>query len=332
MADLAVIIVSFNSARWLVPCLSSVYAHAGSAKLDVIVVDNGSTDGSAELVEREFAEVLVIRNENRGFAHANNRGFEATRAPFVLFLNPDAEIRNGYLGDMIEVLRSRPSVGLIGCRQVVPDGTVYPTIRRFQTPQRTLLEGLGSERFPIRAPWMGERELDPAAYARETACDWVSGSFMLARSEAVREAGLMDERYFLYCEEPDLCKSLKAAGWEVRYVPDMTILHYWGKDGANARLSAQQAYARRQYLFKHHRPLSRWLTTLALALQYARGAMIPIGGGEAVRARRVASRSALWTLLGFAPAPFGELSGPVRGGLGEPSPPGTHGLHMHRQP
>ena len=165
---------------------------------------------------------------------------------------------------------------------------------------------------------MGERELDPAAYDRETACDWVSGSFMLARSEAVRAVGLMDERYFLYCEEPDLCKSLKAAGWEVRYLPDMTILHYWGKEGPNARLSAQLAYARRQYLFKHHRTLSRWLTTLALALHYARGATIPLGGGAAVRARRVASRSALWTLLGLAPAPFGELSGHVRGGPGGP--------------
>lgn len=316
-ADLAVIIVSFNSVRWLTPCLSSVYAHAGSAKLDVIVVDNGSADGSAELVEREFPETLVIRNENRGFAHANNRGFEATQAPFVLFLNPDAEIRNGYLSDMLELLQSRPTVGLIGCRQLVPEGTVYPTIRRFPTPQRTLLEGLGSERFPIRAAWMGERELDPAAYDRETECDWVSGSFMLARSEAVREAGLMDERYFLYCEEPDLCRGLKAAGWEVRYFPDMTILHYWGKDAANPRLCAQQAYARRQYLFKHHRPLSRRLTILALAVQYARGALIPLGGGEPARARRFASRSALWTLLGLSPAPFGELSGPVGGGLGQ---------------
>jgi len=327
VADLAVIIVSFNSARWLVPCLSSVYAHAGSAKLDVIVVDNGSTDGSAELVEREFPQARVLRNENRGFAHANNRGFEATQAAFVLFLNPDAEIRAGYLGDLLELLRSRPTVGLIGCRQVVPDGTVYPTIRRFPTPQRTLLEGLGSERFPIRTAWMGERELQPAAYARETACDWVSGSFMLARSDAVREAGLMDERYFLYCEEPDLCKSLKALGWEVRYLPDMTILHYWGKDGPNARLSAQEAYARRQYLFKHHGPLSRWLTTLALALQYARGSINPIGGGEAERARRVASRSALWTLLGVAPAPFGSLSGSVRGEVVEPLQTAVPPLH-----
>ena len=277
----------------------------------MIVVDNGSTDGSAELVEHEFPQVRVVRNENRGFAHANNRGFETTRAPFVLFLNPDAEIRAGYFGDLLELLRARPTVGLVGCRQVVPDGTVYPTIRRFPTAVRTLLESLGSERFPVRAAWMGERELEPAAYDRETSCDWVSGSFMLARSDAIREAGLMDERYFLYCEEPDLCKSLKSAGWEVRYVPDMTILHYWGKDGHNPRLSAQDAYSRRQYLFKHHRPPSRWLATLALVVQYTRAAMSP-GGGEASRARRAAGRSALRTLLGFAPAPFGELSGPVQ--------------------
>ncbi len=313
MADLAVIIVSFNSARWLVPCLSSVHAHAGNADLEVVVVDNASTDGSAELVEREFPPARVLRIENRGFAYANNRGFEVVQAPFVLFLNPDAEIRAGDFGDLLDIMRSRPTVGLIGCRQVIPDGTLYPTIRRFSTPLRNLLESCGSERFPIRTAWMGERELDSAAYDRETACDWVSGSFMLARREAVREAGLMDERYFLYCEEPDLCKGLKAAGWEVRYVPNMTILHYWGKEGYNERLAAQEAYARRQYLFKHHGPLRRWLTTFALALQYGRRVVIPVGSPDQLRARRAASRTALRTLLGLAPPPFGELSGSVRG-------------------
>ena len=93
----------------------------------------------------------MLRNENRGFAHANNRGFEIADAPYALFLNPDTEIRTGTFSDLVDVLRARPSVGLIGCRQLTATATLYPTIRRFPTPLRQLCEALGSERLPFRA-------------------------------------------------------------------------------------------------------------------------------------------------------------------------------------
>jgi N-acetylglucosaminyl-diphospho-decaprenol L-rhamnosyltransferase len=305
--------VSFNSADWLVPCLSSVFAHAGDCELDVVVVDNASTDGSPELVARTFPDARVIHNQNRGFAHANNRGFETTDAPYVLFLNPDAEIHTGTFSELLRVLAARPSVGLAGCRQLTGDGDLYPTIRRFPTPLRQFLEALGAERLPVRASWTGQRELDPAAYDRETPCDWVSGSFMLARREAVVAAGLMDERYFLYCEETDLCAAIKTAGWEVRYVPDMTIVHAWGKDGHNARLVAQEAHAYRQYFAKHEGPLRRRLSAGALGLFYARRSIVPTRRDPDAKARRDAARAGLLTLLGAVPPPFGELSGPVHG-------------------
>lgn len=312
-ADLAVIIVSYNSARWLVPCISSVYEHAGDAEIDVLVVDNGSTDGSAELVEREFPEARVTLSENRGFAHANNRGFESSSAPFVLFLNPDTVVRDGTFGDLLEIMRARPSVGMLGCRQYDPEGLLFPTIKRFPTLSRQFFEALGAERFPLRATWMGERELDLTVYEREATCDWVSGSFMLARREALLECGLMDERYFLYCEEPDLCIRLRNRNWEVRYVRDMTIIHYFWKNSINERLVAQEAYARRQYLFKHQGPIRRSLSTAALVTFHARRAMCSPGQGEEAIARRAAARAALRTLLGLDPPPFGELSGPLRG-------------------
>ena len=313
IAALSVIIVSYNSARWLGPCLESVFAHAGGCELEVVVVDNGSSDGSAELVEREFEAVRVLRNENRGFAHANNRGFEITHAPFALFLNPDTEIREGTFAELVEMLRARPSVGLIGCRQITDEGAVYPTIRRFPTPTRQLLEALGSERLPFQASWTGQRQLDPAAYERETPCDWVSGSFMLARREAVLQAGLMDERYFLYCEEPDLCAAIKAAGWEVRYVPAMTILHQWGNNSHSPRLVAQEAHAYRQYFHKHEGAVRRRLSAGALGLFYARRAIALGRGDPGAKARRSAARAGLLTVLGAARPPFGELSGPVSG-------------------
>src|SRR5262249_42936191 len=154
--------------------LASLYAHAGDARLDVVVVDNDSSDGSAELVARSFPQVRVLKSENRGFAHANNRGFEQVHAPFVLFLNPDTQVCSGTLGALLTLLRERPPVGLVGCKHVSETGALLPTIRRSPSPIRHLLEALGSERFPLHASWMGERELDPTAYDRETSCDWVS--------------------------------------------------------------------------------------------------------------------------------------------------------------
>ena len=313
MADLDVIIVSFNSAAYLDACLASIFAHAGDAELEVVVVDNGSVDGSSELVEEHFPRVRVLRGENRGFAYANNRGFEVTDSDYVLFVNPDVEIRDGTFGEMIRQLEARPRTGLLGCRQLDEDGSLFPTIRRFPSPTRSLCEAVGSERLPVQASWMGERQLHPVAYERECHCDWLSGSFMLARRAAVRDVGMMDERFFLFSEETDLCAGMKDSGWEVRYLPAMTILHYFGKNGYSERLAAQEAYARRQYLFKRESVARRALSTAALALFYARRAVASLGRDEGSRSKRAAGRAALRTILGMAPPPFGELSGPVSG-------------------
>ena len=313
MADLAVIVVSYNSEDWLRGCLESVYAHAGD--------DRAGRRGRGQWLLRcvrggrraGFPPRAGLRSENRGFAHGNNRGFEVTDAPFVLFLNPDTEIRAGTLEHLLEYLRQHPAVGLLGCRQLTGEGTLILTIRRFPSPLRYLMAALGGERLPVHRPWTGERELEAGAYDRETECDWVSGSFMLARRGAVVEAGLMDERYFLYAEEPDMCAGIKSAGWQVRYVPEMTIVHYEGTQALDARRESQRAYSRRQYMFKHEGVVHRSLSVTALALFYVRRSIGWGSGNPEAMARRSAARAALKTIMGVAPPPFGELSGPLRG-------------------
>ena len=296
MPDLGVIVVSYNSRDWLEPCIGSIYAHADGIDVDVIVVDNASTDGSADFVEERFPRARVLRGENRGFAYGNNRGLETIDAPFVLFMNPDAEIVEGTLAGFVSDLRARPGVGLIGCRQLAQDGTVHPTIRRFPTPVRLFFEALGSERFPFRASWLGQRELDLSRYDQELGCDWVSGSFMRARREALEASGPMDERYFLFLEEPDLCLRIKAAGWQVRHLPTLTITHPTIRETPPARIVAQEAYSRRLYFAKNFTPPRRVLATAAVALLYG------------LRLRRRGSKLALRTLLGLEPPPFRELS------------------------
>lgn len=304
MRELAVVIVSYNCARWLRPCLTSVFEHSGGVALDVVVVDNKSTDGSAELVEREFPQARVLRCENRGFAAGNNAGLRTVQAPFVLFLNPDTEVLAGTFAELLDELERRPSVGLLGCRHLTPAGNVQPTIRRFPAPIRSLCEALGSERWPWSASWVGERVLNPDVYERETYCDWPAGSFMLARTEAVVDAGMMDERYFLYCEEADLCLRLKSRGWRVCYLPMMTILHHAGKAGWNERLVAQRAYARRQYIMKNMSPLRARLALLALIFGYMLRAVYVSTDRALVSPRRACARAAIQTLLGRLPPPF----------------------------
>jgi N-acetylglucosaminyl-diphospho-decaprenol L-rhamnosyltransferase len=267
--DLAVVVVSANDAGWLPACLSSVYAQAGAIELEVIVVDNASSDGTRELVQERFPRASVVSSPNLGFAYGNNRGLERTRARYVLLLNPDTEILRGTLAELVALLDGCPEVGVAGVRQLDGSGALLPTIRRFPNARRALGEALLSERWPLHPAWAGERVLDPAAYAREGDCDWVVGSFLLARRAALFAAGVLDERFFLYCEEPDLCLRVVRAGWHVRHLPQMTIRHHAGKGGVQPRMLAQEAFARGQYARKHFSPVHRALYVAALRLRYA---------------------------------------------------------------
>jgi N-acetylglucosaminyl-diphospho-decaprenol L-rhamnosyltransferase len=165
--DLAVIVVSTNEAHWLGPALRTVFEHAGGIELDVVVADNASTDGTRELVEREFPAARVVACENHGFAHANNRAWMTTDARYALFLNPDTEIVSGTFAELVAAMDERPGVGLAGVKQLTGDGALFPTIRRFPNGMRALGEALGSERWPVHPAWGGERELDLALYDEE---------------------------------------------------------------------------------------------------------------------------------------------------------------------
>jgi len=305
MDDLAVIVVSTNEARWLRPCLSTLFAHLGVLRADVVVADNHSTDGTRELVEGEFPAARVVTCENYGFGHANNRALLTTDARYIVFLNPDTEIRKGSFEDLVARIDASPRLGLVGVKQITPDGRVFPTIRRFPNAPRAFFQAMGSERYPFRASWLGERELDLRRYEREVACDWTSGSFMLARREALESAGYFDERFFIYSEETDLCLRIKSAGWDIRHLPIMTVLHHAQKAGVSPKMAAQDAYSRKQYSRKHFSPAHRSVYLGALALGYGVRAVAPGRDREVAAGRRSESRAALSVLLGRTAPPFG---------------------------
>jgi N-acetylglucosaminyl-diphospho-decaprenol L-rhamnosyltransferase len=303
--DIAIIVVAHNSASFIEACLRSVSAHLGDLSADIVVVDAESDDGTAEIVAG-VPGVRLLRCRNRGFAYANNRGLMTCDARYVLFLNPDTEILQGTFSDLVRAMDERPDVGLIGARQVDDKGRLDATIRRFPSLIRTVGDALSAERLSGRPQWLGERELDPAAYDREVECDWTSGSFMLARREAIESAGFFDERFFMYSEETDLCRRIRTAGWSVRHVPWMTILHYGAQARVEPSIERISAHSRMLYARKHFLPVHRALYRGALLLRYGLRSAYP-GRGEAPRRRRAASRAGMRTLLGRSSAPRGSL-------------------------
>jgi GT2 family glycosyltransferase len=208
------------------------------------------------------------------------------------------------------MMDARPEVGLVGIRQRTPDGALYMTIRRFPSFTRALGEALSAERLPWRPRFLGETELDRASYEQEFACDWTSGSFMLARREAIESAGFFDERFFMYSDETDLCRRIKGAGWEVRHLPQMTIVHHARKVGVKPHIESLTAVTRIMYARRHFSPAHRWLFSGAVVLRHLVRSLYS-GSGETGRQKRAANRQVVATLLGREPIPFAPITSPV---------------------
>jgi GT2 family glycosyltransferase len=303
--DLSVVVVSHNARPFLPSALRSLREHLGRLSYEVVVVDNG-TDGAAELVQAEFQETRVLTCPNRGFAHGNNVALRTIDSRYVLLLNPDTEILDGTLSYLIRLLDARPRVGLASVNQVMPNGTRWPTIKRYPSPLRTLAEAVGATRLPFGGGGLGERELRADAYQRETSCDWVAGSFMLVRREAIESAGWFDERFFLYSEETDFCLRIKQAGWDVRHFPVMTVLHHDATEVPDGRVEAQNVFARLQYAAKHFGWARRLLFRWALFVRYAlRAAIHTVRRGQGSD-RRDAAIAGLRVALGGSAPPFAE--------------------------
>jgi N-acetylglucosaminyl-diphospho-decaprenol L-rhamnosyltransferase len=262
---LAIVVVSYEARATLLAGLDALRAHA-SVPFELVVVDNASTDGSADAVRARHPDALVLANaENVGFARACNQGWRASRAPHVLFLNPDAEVTPGAVGTLVGLLESRPAVGVVGPRTRGSDGTIQVSTGPDLTPlaelrQRRLV--LGVARREARA--LAEAE---ALHAREHEPAWVSGSCLVARRAALEAVGGFDEGFFLYEEDADLCRRLRDAGWGIVFTPEAEVRHHLGRSMSRAPRRARLEYHRshRLYYRRHNGPLSRAVLRLILA-------------------------------------------------------------------
>jgi N-acetylglucosaminyl-diphospho-decaprenol L-rhamnosyltransferase len=237
--DLGIVIVSYNVRDLLRDCLTSVFESRGDIRFQVCVVDNASLDGSADMVRTEFPAARLIESENLGYAAGNNRGLRAfglgQDAPsalprYLLLLNPDTVLPPSALIDMLEFLDQHPQAGVAGPRLVRQDGSLDKACRRsFPTPEIAFYRLSGLARLFPRSRRFGRYNMTFLSPDITTEVDAVVGAFMLIRSEALQEVGLLDERYFMYAEDLDLCYRIKQRGWQVWYNAAVTVLHYKGQ-------------------------------------------------------------------------------------------------------
>lgn len=293
MLDLCVIIVSYNVGELLRECLRSLYASQG-VTFEVYVVDNASGDGSAEIVAREFPQAHLIESPiNGGFSYANNLALRQMglsdpsagapgRVPgaasrYALLLNPDTELPPDALRGMVEFMDSHPEAGIAGPKLLREDGSLDPACRRsFPTPEVSLYRMLGlSSLFP-KSPRFGRYNLTYLDPDETAEVDSVVGAFMLLRWDALEQAGLLDESFFLYGEDLDLALRVNALGWKVFYYPKVTVLHYKGESSKTQKPRSVYEFYHSMLIFyrKHYSsdtalPL-KWLIVAAI---YARGAI-----------------------------------------------------------
>jgi N-acetylglucosaminyl-diphospho-decaprenol L-rhamnosyltransferase len=222
-----VIVVSYNARDLLRDCLKSVLGTEHKAQVEVIVVDNASRDGAANMVREEFPRVKLIASDvNLGFAAANNLAYEHASGDVIFLFNPDARLKSGSLDAMHAFLDTHPECGLAGGLIRNPDGGLEPSARKFPGVLNKffILSGL-SDRFPRL---FGGADYKAFAHDRPLPVDWVPGTFTAIRRSMLEEIGFFDDRFFMYYEETDLCLRASQAGWKTYFVPGAEIEHEGG--------------------------------------------------------------------------------------------------------
>ena len=250
---LDIVIVSYNCREPLRGCLASLFAVPPSRPHRIVVVDNASTDGTVDDVRSEWPQVRVIEaGGNRGYAVANNLGIRATSGAWVLLLNPDTVVPAGAIDGLVGALERIPDAAIAGPRIVDGDGQPELSFGAMLSPLAELRQKLlvkGNDRRTGLVTRMVARMT-----SRPRRPDWVSGACLLIRRADLEAAGLLDERYFMYTEDVDLCAAVRARGRAVLFVPEVTIVHLRGRSAATASAATRAAYDRSHLAFyeKHH--------------------------------------------------------------------------------
>lgn len=264
--DITIIIVNWNGGQLLHRCLESIRASRSSFKVRVIVVDNDSKDGSREAAQAEFPEFEIFNSgANLGFGRANNLARPRVMTPLILFLNPDTELRPDTLERCVERLRELPEIGVLGCKMRYPSGEVQEQgLQWFPSPWTILMEMLFINRttLPYLRRWLPVFDPNRSAFVHK-----LYGGFLLGRREIIDRAGWFDDRYFMYAEDVDLCKTVLDQGSKLYYFADAEIVHVAGGVSAKAPSDfsiLMKSESISKFMAKYHGKLGQLLYRFAI--------------------------------------------------------------------
>lgn len=321
MPDVSVIIVSFNTRDLLVECIETLIAQAGAVSYEIIVVDNASRDGSADRIAERFPEVTLIRSAvNLGFGAANNLGFKSARGRYLVLLNSDAFLQPGALERAVGYMDADPGIGLGGARLIGRDGDWQPSARMFPSLMNEFLTLSGlAARFP-RSRFFGGFDRTWADQMAPADIDWVPGAFSIVPRDLLKRIGDFDEAFFLYYEEVDLCRRVRAAGLRVRYWPDVVVVHIGGESsrthgdlemsaaGKGSQLTLWRMRSGLLYYRKHHGWLGAWAVRQLEARWHQVRAWRNRGDDPHSRAKRAESLA----IVGLLERAWSETAGGLR--------------------
>jgi GT2 family glycosyltransferase len=260
LIDLSIVIVSWNTREFLLPCMRSVFGKGQESRWEGIVVDNGSQDGSGIEVKKEFPFAHLIENEkNLGFAKAANQGLQKASGRYALLLNPDTQVKHGAVERLVSFMDTHLEAGAAGAQLLNSDGSKQNSIANFpslatELLNKSLLRWLSPKKFPGK-----ER-----VFSDPIEVDSVIGACMMVRRDAWDEVGLLDEDYFLFLEETDWCYRMKKGGWKIYHVPEAEVYHFQGKSAEKVKKRAKvEFYRSRYHFFKKNRGHLQWCLLFA---------------------------------------------------------------------
>ncbi len=272
--DMSVVVINLNGRQLLDDCLTTLREAMPRHELEVIVTDNGSTDGSVEMVKEKFPEVKLVENgENLGFTKANNQGVEISHGRYVMLLNNDTRVLPGAFSDAVDYLDQHPDIGASGLQLLNEDGSLQLSVRRFPSFKQALFNrySLLTKLFPdnkfSRSYLMTDIKHDEIQDV-----DWVSGACLIIRREVLDEEGALDERFFMYSEDVDYCYRVWECGWRVTYLPFAQVYHLIGQDTKKVRFRLTLERHKSMYKFykKHYSRSMMFLDLITMAMVSAR--------------------------------------------------------------
>lgn len=258
--DLSICILNWNTKDLTIACIESIKKATHRIKYEIILVDNGSSDGLYDFVKINYPEIIILKNDNNlGFTKGNNQALKIFQGRYALLLNSDTEIKNNCLDLMLEYLDNDKDVGVGFCKMYYPDGSKYLNIHnefpnwKNVLAERSILTELFFQSKVHKYFYSKYYETDISKYENDLECVWGLGAFLVIRREVIEKIGLLDENYFCFFEEIDFCKRCCEAGWKIKYYAKPEMIHHTAKSLVQEYPKMTQVWHySRFYFFKKH--------------------------------------------------------------------------------